>query len=118
MNQILTNKASKDNLKVKYLLGIYKDLPGYPTLEDFYYIVHNWYFNEKGNHFIHEYQKIPFTSNVIFSNKMIEEKIGNLEKTNELIDKLIKDKIILIHKETKFTTYYSIIDETKTEFTS
>lgn len=111
-----TNKASKNNLKVKYVLGIYEDLPGYPTLEDFYYLMHKWYFDENGEHFIHEYRGIPFKGKIIFHSQILEEKIGNKTKSDKLIKKLLNSKVIEVSKETKYTTYYDIIDETKLKF--
>lgn len=112
------NKAATNNLKVKYVLGIFRDLPGYPSLEDFYYLIHKWYFEENGEHFIHEYRGIPFQGKIIFPSQILEEKIGDKTKYNKLLKTLLDEKIIEVSKETKFTTYYEIVDETKLEQSS
>lgn len=100
---------NKNKIKIKYLIGAHKNLPGYPTLEDFYYVVNRWYFLDGGKTFIHDNRGLPNDGNVIFSNQNLEELLGK-ELSTILIPKLINDSIIKEYKSTKFTTYYEIIN--------
>ena len=52
---------NKEQIKIKYLIGSFRDEPDYPTLEDFNYLINSWFWLEGGKHFIHEYRGIPET---------------------------------------------------------
>jgi hypothetical protein len=103
---------SKDDIKLKYIIGTYKDNPSYPTIEDFEYIVKNWYWNEGGKNFIHEYRGLSETQggNLVFTDTVLREKLDNNEEVaKNLLDLLIADRKINLIKATKFTNYYELI---------
>ncbi len=102
---------SKDDIKLKYIIGTYKDNPSYPTIEDFEYLVKNWYWNEGGKNFIHVYRGIPETEkgNLVFTDTVLKEKLENNEETTErLLDLLSNSGKIKLYKATKFTNYYEV----------
>jgi hypothetical protein len=100
---------NKDDIKIKYLIGTYRDNPEFPTLEDFQYLISNWYWNEGGKGFIHTYRGIPETGNIIFPDNVLQEKLNsNEEATKGLLELLLADKVIKVNKSTKFTCYYEI----------
>ena len=61
----------KEKIKIKYIIGTYKDELNYPTIEDFEYLIKNWYWNEGGHHFIHSYRAIAETGNLVFKISII-----------------------------------------------
>jgi hypothetical protein len=102
---------NKENVKIKHILGSFRDELDFPTHEDFLYLVQNWYWVEGGHNFIHVYRGIEETGNVIFPDSVLKEKLnGNLEQYADLIHKLLKEGKIKVFKDTKFTTYYSLIN--------
>ncbi len=101
---------NKDQIKIKYIIGSFRDEIGYPTNEDFNYLINNWYWFEGGKHFIHEYRGIEETGNIIFPDNILKEKLnGDEEVTKNLLDSLLKENKISINKSTKFTVYYEIL---------
>lgn len=102
---------NKDDIKMKYLIGTFRDEPNYPSREDFEYLIKNWYFHEGGHHFIHTYRGIPeIEGKPIFPDNILVEKLNGDEKaTKSLLSSLIDNKIIEEHKSTKFTKYYIFI---------
>ena len=44
------------NEKIKYILGIEKNLPGYPTKEDFFHIIRYWWFEDMGKEIMTKYK--------------------------------------------------------------
>lgn len=99
-----------DNIKVKYLIGSFRDNPNYPTIEDFEYLILNWYYNEGGKQFVHNYRTVEETGNPCFPLNILQEKLnGDEEITKKLIDQLIEENRIQITKETRFTKYYEIM---------
>lgn len=101
---------NKDSIKIKYLIGTFRDDENYPTVEDFKYLIGNWYWNEGGHHFIHTYRGIPESDGIIFPDNILTEKLnGDEEASNSLLNSLLEDELIKINKSTKFTKYYEII---------
>ena len=101
---------NKDDIKIKYILGSFRDEPNYPSEEDFLHLINHWYWLEGGKHFIHEYRGIPETGNVIFPDNILKDKLNGDEKvTKNLINLLMEENKIKINKNTKFTTYYEIL---------
>jgi hypothetical protein len=101
---------NKEDVKIKYLIGEYRERPEFPTTEDFLYIMNNWFYVEGGDHFIHEYRGIEKTGNVIFPDDKLQDRLdGNEELTKTLLNRLLGEGLIKINKNTKFTTYYEII---------
>jgi hypothetical protein len=101
---------NKEDIKIKYVIGSFRDELEYPTLEDFNYLINYWYFFEGGKHFIHEYRGIAETGNIIFPDNILKEKLnGDEEVTKNLLDSLLSQGKISINKTTKFTTYWEIL---------
>lgn len=101
---------NKDSIKIKYLIGTFRDEPDYPTLEDFEYLIKNWYWNEGGHNFIHTYRGIPESNGPIFPDNILNEKLNGDEKaTKSLLDSLLSSGKIKLNKATKFTQYYEIV---------
>lgn len=104
---------NKDDIKLKYLIGTYRDEPEYPTIEDFEFLIKNWYWNEGGKHFIHDYRRVDETENgnLVFTDVVLKEKLENNEElTKKLLNVLSESGRISPVKTTKFTTYYELIE--------
>ncbi len=90
---------NSDNTKLKYILGIHKDMPGYPTGEDIlYYVIKRHSERETGN-------EITFTDNFVM------KKLGQ-EHSETIIDslnKLVHSGYIEITRETKDSTSYKVL---------
>jgi hypothetical protein len=101
---------NKEQIKIKHMLGSFRDELDFPTYEDFLYLVQNWYWVEGGHNFIHTYRGLEENGNVIFPDSILKEKLnGNVEQYNDLIGNLLKDNKIKVNKDTKFTTYYEVL---------
>ena len=101
---------NKDSIKIKYLIGAFRDSIDFPTVEDAEYLIKNWYWNEGGQHFVHTIRAIPETGKPMFVDTVLTEKLNGDEKTaNGLLESLIVNNKIKINKSTKFTTYYEFI---------
>jgi hypothetical protein len=101
---------NKNDIKIKYIVGTFRDDVNYPTQEDFRYLILNWYWNEGGHNFIHSYRAIEETGNPIFPDNILKEKLdGDEEATSSLLNSLLAEGVIAINKSTKFTSYYEII---------
>ena len=101
---------NNDSIKIKYLIGSFRDDPKYPSEEDFNYLMSNWYFNEGGKQFVHDNRGIEQTGNICFTNNILAEKLnGNEKATSSLLNSLLTEGKIKILKETRFTTYYSLV---------
>ena len=98
---------TKDDIKIKYIIGTYRDLPGYPSQEDFLYKVNKWYYLDGGKENIHGYMKIPDIGKVIISNKTIES-ILEVKNTEKVLNDMLSKGVIKNHKSTAHTTYYTI----------
>jgi hypothetical protein len=102
---------NNNNIKIKYLIGSFRDEPGYPTTEDFVYLMSNWFYNEGGKHFIHEYRAVDETGNTCFTDVVLKEKLNGDEKTTKsLLESLLSSETIKVVKNTRFTTYYEILN--------
>ena len=109
----------KDQIKIKYVLGSYKDDPNYPTIEDFEYLMKNWYWNEDGHHFIHNYRAVPETEdkNLVFTDVILREKLDNNEEiANNLLNLLNESGRLRLVKATKFTNYYELLPEQQSSY--
>jgi hypothetical protein len=101
---------NKQDIKIKYIIGSFREEPNYPTTEDFEYLILNWYFNENGKHFVHNYRTVEETGNPCFPANILTEKLnGNEESSKRLLDSLLSEGRIQVVKETRFTTYYEIL---------
>jgi hypothetical protein len=101
---------NKDSIKIKYLIGSYREEPDYPTVEDFNYLMQNWFYNEGGKHFIHSYRAIEETGKPCFPGNVLIEKLNGDEKVAKaLLDSLLSEGHITVLKETRFTTYYTFV---------
>lgn len=86
-------------IKLKYILGIHKDLPGYPSGEDIlYYIIKRHYEKESGD-------TITFTDN--FATKKLGHEYA--ETISASLDQLVTDGYIEITRETKDSKTYKIL---------
>ena len=100
---------NKDDIKLKYLIGTFRDELEYPTIEDFEYLIKNWYWNEGGSYFIHDYRRVDETGNLVFTDVVLKEKLENNEElANKLLTVLSESGKIVPVKTTKFTVYYSL----------
>ena len=101
---------NKDSIKIKYLIGTFRDEVDYPTIEDFEYLIKNWYWNEGGKAFIHQYRGIDESNGLIFADSILRDKLnGDEEATKSLLTSLLDRGEIKLNKRTKFTNYYEII---------
>lgn len=98
---------TKNDFKVKYIIGSYKDNKDYPTTEDLFAIADMWYHLEGGKSFIHDYRGLEDKNETIFTSSLVKEK-DLPKRTNDLISSLIDSENINVFKETKHTTYYII----------
>jgi len=100
---------NKDSIKIKYLIGTFRDELDYPTIEDFEHLIKNWYYNEGGHHFIHSYRGIPESDGIIFPDSILQEKLNGDEKvTKDLLATLLNLNKIKVNKDTRFTVYYEL----------
>jgi hypothetical protein len=101
---------NKEDVKIKYIIGTFRDDPEYPSVEDFRYLILNWFWNEGGKSFVHDYRAVPLAEGPVFPDHALKEKLnGDEEAYQSLLSLLISEEIIRIHKKTKFTIYYEII---------
>ena len=101
---------NNEAIKIKYIIGSYRDEPTFPSVDDFEYLMCNWFFNEGGKDFIHSYRGIEETGNPCFPDNILIEKLNGDEKAaKSLLDSLISSGRVQVLKETRFTTYYEII---------
>tara|TARA_R110001606_G_scaffold124747_3_gene258230 strand:+ start:490 stop:810 length:321 start_codon:yes stop_codon:yes gene_type:complete len=100
---------SKD-VKIKYIIGSFKESEDYPTVEDFEYLILNWYYNEGGLEFTHEYRTVEKTGNPCFPENILTEKLnGDEELTKRLLKSYSEEGRVQVVKKTRFTDYYEII---------
>jgi hypothetical protein len=88
-----------DNIKLKYILGTYKDEPLYPTGEDIlYYVIKRHFEKDKGS-------EITFTDNLLF------KKLGSeyLENINNSLEQLLESGYIILSRETNESKSYKVI---------
>ena len=101
---------NNEETKIKYLIGSFRDEPGYPSVEDFNYLIKNWFYNEGGHNFMHSYRGIDETGNPCFPSNILTEKLnGNEKAAKSLLESLLAEGKIKVLKETRFTTYYEVI---------
>ena len=97
----------RNNLKIKYIIGTYRDDPEYPTKEDLFAMADEWYHLEGGKSFIHDNRGLSIESDTMFTNNLIKEK--NLpKKAYDILSELIECGDVVIIKETKHTIYHKI----------
>ena len=100
---------SKD-IKIKYIIGSFRESESYPTIEDFEYLILNWYYNEGGLEFTHESRNVERTGNPCFPENILTEKLnGDKELSNRLLESYLEEGRIQVVKKTRFTDYYEII---------
>jgi hypothetical protein len=101
---------NRKDVKIKYLIGSFREDSEYPTIEDFEYLILNWYYNENGKHFVHNYRTVEETGNPCFPANILTEKLnGNEESSKRLLDFLLEEGRIQVIKQTRFTDYYEIL---------
>lgn len=98
---------TKNDFKIKYIIGSYRDNPEYPTKEDLFAIADQWYHLEGGSEFIHNYRGLPEESDTMFTNNLIKEK-GLPKQALTLLSELIEKGDVEIVKKTKHTIYHKI----------
>lgn len=91
---------NQDKIKIKYILGTYKDSPEYPTGEDILYLMIK-HASDHGE----DLSDIVFTTNKLFK-KLGDFKIENAEKS---LKKLVDSNMIEVVKETKESQTYRIL---------
>jgi hypothetical protein len=101
---------NNESIKIKYLIGSFRDDPEYPSVEDFEFLIGNWFFNEGGKQFVHDNRGVEETGKICFTNNILQEKLNGDEKaTKSLLDSLLSSGKIQVIKETRFTTYYTVV---------
>lgn len=101
---------NNEEVKIKYLIGSFRDDPEYPSEEDFKFLISNWFFNEGGKQFIHDNRGVEETGKICFTNNILQEKLNGDEKaTKSLLDFLLSSNKIQVIKSTRFTTYYTVV---------
>ena len=86
-------------IKLKYVLGIHKDLPGYPTGEDIlYFAIKRHYEKETG-------EDITFTDNFVIK-KLGQEYLDNIIQS---LNELVRDGYLSITRQTKDSTTYKVL---------
>jgi len=87
-------QIDKDNLKIKYVLGTFKDLDNYPTIADLMYQVINFcYLNNRKN---------------IISDIDLK-KVFELDDISNILIILQKENFLLLDKELKTKINYKIL---------
>ena len=99
---------TKNDFKIKYILGTYKDEPTYPNKEDLFAIADMWYHLDGGRSWIHEYRGLPDQGETIFTVDKILDRGLPKRKTTLLISTLLDNGDIGTVKETKHTKYHII----------
>lgn len=101
------------NEKIKYILGIEKNLPGYPTKEDFFHIIRYWWFEDMGKEIMTKYkwfQKLNLNSDktIYFPEKIFDNyfDIEFEEKIQEFIQFSINLGYLKMIKETQKDRFY------------
>ena len=90
---------NQDKIKLKYILGIHKDLPGYPTGEDIlYYVIKRHH--EKGKD-----GDVTFTDNLLFK-KLGDEYADNIIQS---LNELVHSSQVSILRETNESTTYKVL---------
>lgn len=90
---------NQGKIKLKYILGMHKDMPGYPTGEDILYFVIKRHFEKDGG------DDITFTDNFII------KKLGQeyLDTILESLNGLVASEYVTIVRETKDSTTYKVL---------
>lgn len=101
-----------DNLKVKYLIGSFKEDPLWPTIEDFEYYISIWLNSPEGKEFNEHRNKSEKTQNILyFSEYLLSLRLGDDERTitRELLKKVEEEGLIQkISKISDVNQIYSI----------
>lgn len=89
-----------NDIKVKYVLGIYKDVEGYPTSEDILYLMVKRAADKGRN-----------LNDVTFTSTQLYKKLGEVDETilQASLDQMIADKVIDVKRETKDAISYRIL---------
>lgn len=96
---------NRNDIKIKYLIGLYKDDPHYPTIEDFEFLIVNW-INDGGN--LYNKTVIDIGEPCFPYSILLDKLDGNEALCNQLINKLQNEGRIELLKETKVSKYYAI----------
>ena len=82
-----------NNLKIKYLLGSYRDSPDYPTIEDFEYLYANWINEPEGMKQLEQRRNMTKDHDgYYFTNWFVQNDIfdGDKVKAEKYIESLIQ----------------------------
>ena len=99
---------TKNNFKIKYILGTYKDNSEYPTKEDLFALADMWYHLDGGKNWIHDYRGLEDKGETIFTIEKLLDQGMPKRKTTKLLSELVEEGDIGIAKETKHTIYHII----------
>ncbi len=99
---------TKNNFKIKYIIGTYKDDPNYPSKEDLFAVADMWYYLDGGKNWIHDYRGLPDQGETIFTIEKLLDAGLPKRKTMNLLSELIERGDIGVAKETKHTIYHII----------
>ena len=90
---------NQGKIKLKYILGMHKDMPGYPTGEDILYFVIKRHYEKDGG------EDITFTDNFIIK-KLGQE---HLDTIIQSINELVRDGYVSVVRQTKDSTTLKVL---------
>lgn len=95
-------------VKVKHVIGAYKDSQEFPAPEDLVFMIHNWFYMEGGKTHIESNTSIDDTSTPVFTEKILMDLANNKHKTkfSKCLNSLLSQNQISIIKKTQHGTYY------------
>ncbi len=86
-------------IKLKYILGMHKDMPGYPTGEDILYFIIKRHYEKDG------------TGEITFTDNFVVKKLGQeyLDTIIGSLNGLVHDGYVNVIRETKDSTTYKVL---------
>jgi len=96
------------NLKIKYIIGSFRDKPDFPLLEDLVFMMSEWFYHENGKEHMIKYRNID-TEFVCFPDYVLFEKVGNEQLAKEKLEEFINKNQISLYQQKTITKYYNFV---------
>ena len=99
----------KTKIKVKYIIGTYRDSRDFPVPEDLTFLIHNWYYNDGGLKHVQANTSVDDVKNPVFTQDIVMDLVKNDKKKSKVIkciEEMLDKKWITIIKQTQHKTYY------------